>query len=105
MNIKQLAKKPQLKKVTIDTDFIVQAYGEPLEFWMYDRFDIPVWMKISSLKDDQSELFNLLREVIRDEMGNPVLGAGEMLPIEIIHEVVRGIVSNLGNLQAQTSEI
>lgn len=105
MNIKELAKKPQLKKVTVDSEFIVKAYGEPLEFYMYDRFDIPVWMKISTLKDDQSELFNLLRELIRDETGAPVLGAGEILPIEIVQEVVKGIVNNMGNASTQTSEI
>lgn len=103
MKIQQLAAQPQLKQVTIDTDFIVKAYGEPLEFWMYDRLDIPVWMRLASLKDDQSQLMGLLRDILRDEEGNLVLKENEMLPIDILQAVVEAVVANLGNFQAQTS--
>lgn len=105
MKIKELAKAPQLQHCVIDSDFILEAYGEPLEFWIHDRLDIPVWLKLASLKNDQSQLFSFLADVIRDEKGNLVLKQGEMLPIEIIRVVVEAIVSKLGNFKAQTSEI
>jgi len=37
MELKKLATKPNLIKVIVDKDTIVEAYGEPLEFYMWDR--------------------------------------------------------------------
>jgi hypothetical protein len=102
MNIKELAAKPKLQKVTVDSKVIVEAYGEPLEFYMYDRMDIPAWMKLAALKDDQTHLMSALRDIIRDENGSLVLEEGELLPIEILKEVIDSIVAQLGNSHSQT---
>lgn len=103
MELKKLAKTPTLKKVTVDTDLIVQAYGEPVEFYMYDRQDIPVFLKIAQLRDDQEGMYNLVKEVILDEKGNRMLGDEEILPVEILVDVITAVVNNLGNLNPQTT--
>lgn len=102
MQLKELAAKPKLNKVVIDTDNIISLYGEPLEFYMWDRQDIPTFLKIVQMKEDKLELFNLLKDVVLDEAGTPVLQDGEMLPLEVMVAVIEGVVKNLGNSKPQT---
>jgi hypothetical protein len=102
MQLKELAAKPKLNKVTLDTDNIVSLYGEPLEFYMWDRQDVPTFLKIVQMKEDKLAIFNLLKDVVLDDQGNPVLEDGEMLPMEVMVAVIEGVVKNLGNSQPQT---
>lgn len=104
MELKQLASKPQLKKITVETDFIVEAYGEPLEFYMYDRQDLPTYLRLAQLKNDQQELYNIIKELVLDKDGARVMGDGEMLPVDIMVPVLEAAIKNLGNKQPQTSQ-
>lgn len=103
MKLKELAAKPKLIKLTIDTDFIVESYGEPLEFWMWDRQDIPTFLKVIQLKENQHEIFNLVKDVVLDEEANPVLEEGEMLPLDIMVAVLEAVVKQLGNTKPLTT--
>ena len=103
MNIKELARKPELKKITVDTPFVVEAYGEPLDFWMYDRQSVPTYLQLAQLKDDHNQLFQIIKDIIMDENGLPVLKDGEMLPIDIMVPVLEAAIRELGNAQPQTS--
>jgi len=38
MKLKELAIKPQLTKIIIDSDALVEKYGETIEFFVLDRF-------------------------------------------------------------------
>lgn len=103
MNIKELARKPELKKITVDTPFVVEAYGEPLDFWMYDRQSVPTYLQLAQLKDDHNQLFQIIKDIIMDENGLPVLKDGEMLPIDIMVPVLEAAIRELGNARPQTS--
>ena len=37
MKLSELAKKPQLQKITITDEALVEKYGDELEFFIYDR--------------------------------------------------------------------
>ena len=37
MKLTQLTAKPKLIPITIDDEDTVKEYGEPIEFWMYDK--------------------------------------------------------------------
>lgn len=102
MQLKELAAKPKLNKITLDTDHIVALYGEPLEFYMWDRQDVPTFLKIIQMKEDKLAIFNLLKDIVLDDAGEPVLQEGEMLPMEVMVAVIEGVVKNLGNSQPQT---
>ena len=102
MKLKDLAKKPTLVKVTVDTDNIIKMYGEPLEFWMWDRQDLPTFLQLASLKDNPVELFKLIKDLVLDEDGSKVLG-DEMLPVEIMVPVIEAAVKNITNFTPQTS--
>jgi len=103
MQLKELAQKPKLELVTVTDETVVQAYGEPLEFYMWDRQDLPTYLKIAQLKDNETQLFEIVRDVVLDEQGNRVLGDGEQLPVDILVPVLTAAMSKLGNKQPQTS--
>jgi hypothetical protein len=103
MKLADLAAKPKLEQIVLDTPTILELYGESLEFYMFDRQDISVFLRLSQMKDDRLEIFNLLKEVILDEHGKPVLSDGEMLPLEVMAAVIEGVVQKLGNLKPQTT--
>lgn len=104
MELKQLATKPQLQKITVDNESVVEAYGEPVEFYMYDRQDLPTYLRLAQLREDQDELFTVIRELVLDKTGAKVLNEGEMLPIEIMVPVLEAAVNHLGNVNPQTSQ-
>ena len=103
MNIKELARKPKLRKITVDTPTIVEAYGEPVDFWMYDRQSVPTYLQLAQIKDNHAEIFEIMKTIIMDEQGLPVLKVGEMLPIDIMVPILEAAILQLGNAQAQTS--
>lgn len=103
MNIKELARKPELKKITVDNPIVVEAYGEPVDFWMYDRQSVPTYLQLAQLKDNHNDVFEIVKQIIMDENGLPVLNDGEMLPIDIMIPILEAAIIQLGNAQAQTS--
>jgi hypothetical protein len=104
MQLKELAKAPTLKKVTVDDAVIVQAYGEPIEFYMHDRQDLPTYLKLAQIKDDQTEMWAVLKELLLDEKGQRILSGNEVMPVEIMVPVIGKAVEELGNTQPQTSQ-
>lgn len=104
MELGNLAKQPQLTKLTVDAEPIVAAYGEPVDFWMYDRQDLPTYLKLSKLQDDQTEMWDILKSLMLDSQGKPVLTDGVLLPVEIMVPVIEKAVAHLGNLNPQTSQ-
>lgn len=103
MKLKELAKKPELTKVTVDSEVIVKAYGEPLEFWMWDRQDIPTYLQLAQLKEDHGAIFNVVRKLVLDEDGKPALEEDDTLPIDVMIPVVEKAITQLGNMTPQTS--
>lgn len=104
MELKQLATKPKLHKITVDNDTVVEAYGEPVEFYMWDRQDLPTYLRLAQIKEDQNELFDIIKDLVLDAKGNKVLNEGEMLPLEIMVPVLESAVAHLGNEIPQTSQ-
>ena len=105
MKLKEIASKPKLVKVVLDDEKIIELYDEPLEFWMWDRQELVVFLKIAQLKDDQIELMNIIRELILDETGKPMLEPGEIIPMNVLVPVSKAVVDQLGNFKSQTTVI
>jgi hypothetical protein len=103
MKLQALASKPKLEKIVLDSDDIIALYEEPLEFYMWDRQDLPTFIKLVQVKDDQLGLFNLIKDIALDENGKPVLKDGEILPMDVMVAVIQGVVDKLGNLKPQTT--
>jgi hypothetical protein len=103
MKLSQLAAQPQLQKIILDDEATVKEYGEAIEFWVYDRQDMDTYMKMATLKDnDFSQITGLVKDMILDEKGNPILDGKRQLPVALMIKVVERVVQNLGNVISQT---
>lgn len=104
MKLEALASKPTLKKITLDSKEIVEKYGDSVEFWMYDRFDMDMYLRMSQVNgQDVTEISKLVRDVVLNEAGDPVLKSDEVLPPDMMLKVIESAVRQMGNLESQTS--
>lgn len=104
MKLQQLAAEPKLEKITVDAEAIVEKYGEPLDFYMYDRQDMDTFMQLASVnQEDQTAIFSVIRGLIRDEEGKLILDNNATLPVDVMVRVIEKVVERLGKLQSQTT--
>jgi hypothetical protein len=97
MNLKDLAAKPTLIKMTIDDEDIVKEYGEPLEFYSWDRQPIESFLKVAqSGAKDSSVLFDAVKNMVLDADGKNIISEGMTLPSPVLLKVINKIVETLG---------
>ena len=97
MNITQLASKPQLVKITLDSQDIISTFNEPIDFWTYDRQPLDIFMKLVNAEPSgQGEIINVVRTLILNQDGKQVIQGEEMLPGKVLIEAIRKIVELLG---------
>jgi hypothetical protein len=105
MNIKDLAKKPQLIEVIIDQEEIVKEYGDTITFWMYDHIDINTYFDFfrSQSTNNGTELNAIMRKIILNSEGQPSLAEDEILPVDIALAALTKINETLGKSRAKSS--
>lgn len=97
MKLKDLAAKPQLVKITIDSEDIVKAYGEPLEFWTWDRQPMDAFLKLATnANKDMSVLSEMIKTMVLDEDGSQVIQDGLTFPRDVLLAVMNKIVETVG---------
>lgn len=97
MKINEIAAKPQLIKLVIDSSSIVEEYGEPIEFWTWDRQPLETFMKLAAINnEDPKQIIDLVRTMILDEDGKQVITNEIMVPTKILLEMIQLIVEKLG---------
>jgi hypothetical protein len=98
MKITELSKAPELIKLVIDDKETLETYGEPLEFYTYDRAPLDTFLKLSnSLEKNQAECIKILKTLILTEEGKPVVSGKEELPIKVMVQAMAKIMDKLGN--------
>lgn len=105
MDIKQLAKKPQLVEIVLDDQALIDEYGEPITFWMKDTVDINTYFDFFRSQNEKSgeELAELLRTLILNKDGEKVLEEGDSFPIDITIAALTKINENLGKSRTKRS--
>ena len=97
MKLSDLASKPQLTKMIIDDEPIVEKYGESLEFFVLDRLPIETYTKLASVKtDDPGEMYHVIKELILNDEGQPVMSEGNVLPMDVMNAAVMKVTESLG---------
>jgi hypothetical protein len=96
MKLSDLSQKPKLIKIIINSEKIVEKYGEELEFHIYDRQPLDVFTKLANAKEDTAGITELIQNMILDENGKPVVADGNILPLDVIMEAVTLITDELG---------
>lgn len=97
MKLSEIAKKPQLMQVTLADEEIVKEFGEPLEFYTWDRQPIDVFMRLSSVDSENTNaIMSALRDLVLDEKGKPVLKDDATIPGWVLIRVMNRVVEDLG---------
>lgn len=96
MKLSDLSQKPKLIKILINSEKIIEKYGEELEFYIYDRQPLDVFTKLANAKEDTAGITEMIQGMILDEHGNPVVADGNILPLDVIMEAVTLITDELG---------
>jgi hypothetical protein len=97
MKLAELAKKPQLTKVTISDEDIVAEFGEALEFWTWDRQPMDTFLKLASVDQaNTASVIAAVRDLILDEAGKPILTGEVSLPTKVMMRVITAVVESLG---------
>jgi hypothetical protein len=105
MDIKQLAKKPELIEIVIDDEAIVKEYGETITFYMKDFVDINTYFDFFRSQSEKSgdELTAMLQKLILNAEGQPVLNEGDAFPIDITIAALTKINERLGKSRTKQS--
>jgi len=97
MKLTQLAAKPQLIKIELADEETIAEYGEPLEFWIWDRQPMDKYIKLAQMKSENvNELISAVNEMILDEEGKAIVSGELTLPTNIMTRVIGKVVETLG---------
>lgn len=97
MKLKELATQPKLIKVSIDEETLLEKYGEEVDFWIYDRMPLEKYTKLASIQTgDFSSMIDLVKELVLDEDGNPVMDDTHVLPTDLLNAAMVKVVDIVG---------
>lgn len=97
MKLTQLTSKPQLIKILLDDEEIIQEYKEPIEFWIWDRQPMSNFVKFANLKeDDIGSMMATIQDLVLDEKGKKFLTDETTIPIPVLTKVIQRVVETLG---------
>ena len=101
-SISEFAKKPQLVEIVLDNEDIINEFGEAVIFYMHDYVDINTYFEFfRSQSENGTGLNELLRKIILNAEGQPVLGAYDALPVKLAVGALAKINDNLGKLKTK----
>jgi len=97
MKLSQLTAKPQLIDVHIDDEDTIKEFGEPIEFWTWDRQPMDTFMKLASATgNDTGSIIGIVRTLILDEKGKEILKDDAMLPTHVLMKAISKVTEILG---------
>lgn len=97
MKLSQLTAKPQLIMITLDDPDTLKEYNEPVEFYTWDRQPMDVFMKLASATEGNvTGIISIVKELILDESGKPILVGDVMLPTAVLMRAIAKVTEALG---------
>lgn len=98
MKLNSLIAKPQLIKCSLDDEDTIKEFGEAIEWWIWDRQPLDSFLKFATADNTTSggQIISLLREMILDEEGKPLLEGDSTLPTNVLMRVMTKMTEVLG---------
>lgn len=97
MKLSEITAEPQLVEVTIDDEATIKEFGEELTFYTWDRQPMDVFLRLANVdQKNTGELINIVKTLILDEKGKPILTDKNMLPVTILMKAVTKVTEQLG---------
>lgn len=104
MNIKDFASVPQLIEISLDNKELLDKYGEPITFYTYDVVPLATYFDFYNARSNSEfeQLDKMMKRMILDSEGKPVLAHNEDLPIDIAAAAINKIGEILGKSRSKT---
>lgn len=97
MKLSQLAAKPTLVPFVLDDEDTIKEFGEPVEFYSWDRQPLDVFMQLANADQQNiSQMIDLVKTLILDEQGKEIIQGDNMLPSTLLIKVIGKVVEKLG---------
>ena len=97
MKLSDICSEPQLVEIKLDDKDVVKQYGEALTFYTWDRQPMDVFMRLANVEGKNTgELINVVKTLILDDEGKPVLTDKNMLPTSILMKAIAKVTEQLG---------
>ena len=103
MKLSEITQKPQLIEVLIDDKDTIKEYGEALSFHTWDRQPMDVFIKLANLASNIEnknpnigDIIDVVRDLIVDEKGKPLLTDNNAMPTNILIKVIQKVTESLG---------
>ena len=97
MLLSKIAKEPTLVELKLDDKETVKEFGEPLVFYTWDRQPMDVFMRLANVTEKNTgELISVVKTLILDEEGKPVLNDKNMLPTSVLMKAIAKVTEQLG---------
>ena len=97
MKLVEIAKEPTLVRLVLDDADTIAEFNEPLEFWIYDRQPIDTFLKFAGRGSEHTAMIEIVKQMVLDESGAPVIRDNNILPNKIMLRVVSKLMDYLGN--------
>lgn len=95
--LKDLSSKPKLVSLVINSPEVVEEFGDELEFFILDRMSSEQYVELISMdKTDVRAMYMMLKDMILDEEGLPVIDSERTLPPKLLVEAVVKITEHMG---------
>jgi hypothetical protein len=105
MNISEFKVKPKIIEVEIDDKDIIETYGDKIKFHMYDHMDLTTYFKFFKAQGEGNtdELLRIVKTIILDDKGKPVMSNDYELPVDIFTSAVVKISNHMGKSETKNS--
>lgn len=105
MNIDKFVTTPQLIEIILDDEELVSEYGEPITFYTYDIVSMTTYFDFFNARSNSEfeRLQKLIKTMILNDKGEPVLKEGNDLPIDILTKAIIKLGDILGKSPSKKS--
>lgn len=104
MKIASLVAKPELIRIELNTPEIMETYGEPIEFWVYDRQPLETYFRLGQNPEDIHTIMDIAKTMILDETGAPVVQGDQVLPVDVAMLAFNEVITQLGKSTRAVSQ-
>jgi hypothetical protein len=97
MKLNSLVAKPQLIKCELTDEETVKEFGEPIEWYVWDRQPLSTFMRFAGSDVSSGEqIMSIMKDMILDEEGRPLLQGEDTLPTAVLMKVMNKMTEVLG---------
>lgn len=97
LKLTQLAAKPTLVRIELDDEEIRAQYNDSLEFWIWDRQPMNMFVKLATVHQNNfGEMVELVNSMVLDEEGNQIAQGELIFPTDVMMKIINRVVETLG---------